>query len=551
MKTSTDPKQIILWFKNKTPITAKGGTLLGAALLKQSSSKEAIKVFRETWVGKNFSPQQERRFYKLYRRFLTRQDHIDRLERLLWMGRYYPVRRMLPKVNKDYRALAFARITLRRYRGSVDRAIAKVPKKFLNNPGLIYERVRWRRRKGRDIDAIKLLKTLPQAYEHREYWWKEKSILLRRILRIGRVSEAYNIARSHGLTKGPGFAQGEWLSGWIALRFLHDGNLAIKHFENLYKNTNYPISRARGAYWTGRAAEYLKNSKKAFYWYTKAMSYPLTFYGQLASIKINPDHNFSLQPAQFISKSEIDQYGSHELVRVVNILGKIRAFEQIRPFMIKLLQQQTSTSWLTYLVKLAHENNRPDLAIYIAKMAYRSNTGIIREGYPILEISNHQHIEPALVHAIIRQESAFNTKAISRAGARGLMQIMPATAQLIAKRYKLPYRRKKLTQDMDYNINIGQKYLSGLLKKYDGSYLLSLSAYNAGSSRIKNWIIREGDPRSKNIDTIDWIEKIPFTETRNYVQRVIENINIYRLLFNKPKTYPNKKVNLRYWEIGH
>ncbi|MBT4940074.1 MAG: lytic transglycosylase domain-containing protein, partial [Rhodospirillaceae bacterium] len=212
MTAEMDPDRVLAWFKDHVPVTSDGGIRLGAALLKLSRKPEAVKVLRKTWVNGNFGGRQERQFYKRYRRYLTRQDHVDRLERLLWKGRYYPVRRMLMKVNKDFRALAFARITLRRYRGAVDRAISKVPENLLDDQGLVFERMRWRRRKGRDVAARELFENLPDKLSHPERWWREAAVLTRRALKAGHITEAYRLAKSHRLEKGAGFVEGEWLA---------------------------------------------------------------------------------------------------------------------------------------------------------------------------------------------------------------------------------------------------------------------------------------------------------------------------------------------------
>jgi soluble lytic murein transglycosylase len=545
MTANIDPKHVLAWFKDQAPITSDGGIRLGAALLKLSKKPAAIKVLRRTWVNENFGARQERQFYKRYRRYLTRQDHIDRLERLLWKGRYYPVRRMFQKVNKDHRALAFARITLRRYRGAFDRAISNVPPKLLNDPGLVFERMRWRRRKGRDLDARKLLDNLPENLSHPERWWAEKAILVRRALRAGHVSEAYRMANNHGLKSGAPFAEAEWLAGWIALRFLKESKPALKHFDALYNAAKYPISRARGAYWAGRAAEDSKNTELTAAWYNKAAAYPLTYYGQLAAAKVNGDEPINLPNLPTKGAEEANKFEADELVRVVRVLAKAEMFDLLRPFIKTLNKDGSSAHWRADVAILARESGRPDLAVYTAKQAYRAGITLTEEGYPVLPISKKPKMEMALLHALIRQESSFNIKAVSHAGARGLMQIMPATAKRVAKQHKFPYLRRRLTTDTSYNLKLGQAYLAGLLEQFKGSYVLSLAAYNAGPSRANRWVKRNGDPRDKSVDAIDWVEMIPFTETRNYVQRVIANLHVYRTRLNQTEIAFNPEGDLR------
>ena len=533
MRPGMDPEKVTAWFKNNSPMTPDGGIRPGVALLQQKNKSDAIKVFQNTWVKGNFGARQERLFYKKYRHYLTRDNHLQRLERLLWKGRYYPVRRMLHKVNKDYRALAFARITLRRFRGGVDRTIAKVPHKLLNEPGLIFERLRWRRRKGRDQDAIKLFANLPSNLEHAERWWKEKAILVRRILQSGHISQAYDLARNHGLTEGKYFVEAEWLAGWIALRFLKESALALQHFDAVFKKSRYPISRARGAYWAARTAEALNNQRQAQVWYRKAASFDLTFYGQQAALKLNSKQPENIVPDSTIKGNFDSDFKNNKLVSVIKVLTKAEMSDLLKPFLYTLNEKKSSAIWYENVARLARESGRSDLAIYISKKAYRSGFTLIKEGFPTLTIKNKIKIDLAFLYALIRQESAFNVEAISHAGARGLMQIMPATAKRLAKKYKIPYQQSKLTSDVNYNLKIGQVYLQELLKQFDGSLVLTLAAYNAGPARAKIWIKRNGDPRNIDIDKIDWIEMISFGETRNYIQRVIENYRTYRTYLNK------------------
>ena len=528
MTPGMDPEHVISWFEGHSPLTVDGGINLAEALLEMTQKSAARKTLRQTWVGGNFGAKQERQFYKQYRGYLTRQDHLDRLERLLWRGNYSPVRRMFNKVNKDYRALAFARITLRQYKGAVDSAISKVPKRLLNDPGLVFERFRWRRRKGRDEDAFKILQYQPKILSYPTHWWNEKVILARRFLRDGNISAAYTLASKHGLKSGQSFVEAEWLAGWIAMKFLNESGYALNHFETVFNGSKYPISRARGAYWAGRASEFLKNETKIVSWYKKAAAYSLTYYGQHASAKLDADGKIIIPSPVPLKKTDSREFLTNKFVKVVQVLGAAELYDFIKPFINKLNKIKSSAEWHGKVAILASENGRPDLAVYTAKKAYRNGIMLIKEGYPVVNISDNFKIELALLYALIRQESAFNTKATSSAGAKGLMQIMPSTAKRIAKKYKIAYSKHKLTSDADYNLKFGKTYLSGLLNKYDGSHTLSLAAYNAGPSRANAWIKRNGDPRSADVDVIDWIEMIPFKETRNYVQRVIENYNVYR-----------------------
>jgi soluble lytic murein transglycosylase len=415
---------------------------------------------------------------------------------------------------------------------------------LLSNQGLVFERMRWRRRKGRDLAARELLQNLPEKLTHPERWWRERAVLARRALRAGHVTEAYNLAKDHNLENGTSFAEGEWLAGWISLRFMKEAGPALEHFDALFNASKYPISRARGAYWAGRASEELKKPYQAKEWFKKAAAYPLTYYGQLASAKFAADASIKLPQHPANSDEEDQKFEANELVKVVRILAKADLFDLLRPFIRTLNKADVSAKWLASVARLARQSGRPDLAVYTAKQAYRSGITLSEEGYPVLATTDKLKMEGALLHALIRQESAFNIKAVSHAGARGLMQLMPATARRVAKQHSLPYRRRKLTTDTEYNLRLGQAYMAGLLEKFDGSYVLSLAAYNAGPGRANRWIKRNGDPRDKNVDAIDWVEMIPFTETRNYVQRVIENLHVYRKRLNQTEVAFNPEGDL-------
>lgn len=545
MTASTPDDVVIAWFSDHRPITSDGGTRLAASLLRRERTGKARQVIRETWIKGNFGAQQERRFYRAFRRHLTREDHLARLDRLLWAGRYYPTRRMYRRIHKDYRALAEARLALRRMRGGVDGAIRRVPAELRRHPGLVYERLRWRRRKGRDMDARALLADPPDDLIRPDMWWREKSILARRALRSGHFSEAYGMARSHSMTSGAGFLDGEWMAGWIATRFLGEHGIALEHFTAVYREANYAISRARGAYWAGRAAEELGDHKLAGFWFRTAAEYPMTYYGQLAAARHYGDGNLRMPPEPHRDVVENGGFLDHELVAAVHRLTEAGLPGEIDPFIRRLSELGQTPGWRAQVAALARDRGRRDLAVLAAKKAIREGVNLSGAGFPRLNARLRPGLEDPLVHAVIRQESAFNHEAISRAGARGLMQLMPATAKRVARQMAVPYRPSKLTRDIDYNLNIGQKYLADMIAKFEGSYILALAAYNAGPGRVQRWVRENGDPGDPAVDPIDWVEMIPLGETRNYVQRVMENLHVYRARLADEELAFNPEDDLR------
>jgi len=525
--------EVFKWFQHRQPITPNGTARLATSHLKQGNKDVATKLIQNIWIHGNFGARQERQFYRQFRRYMTRGDHLERLDRLLWAGKYYPARRMYRRIHSDYRKLAEARLTLRRLRGGVDRAISRVPDKLRDHPGLVYERLRWRRKKGKNEFARELLAESPEDLIVPTRWWHERAILARRALRAGHVSEAYDLVKNHGLEEEQRAAliSAEWMAGWIALRFLKDKDdkeAAYDHFVTVYMNATYPISKSRGAYWAGRAAEAQDEGDKARQWFKKAFTHQTTYYGQLAAARLPANEKLDLPPGPGIDQKAWASFNKNELVTVVRTLGKAGIQDLMRPLIRHLNRIDATPAWRAKVAALAKEAGRPDLAILTAKQSLREGQYLIDAGYPVLSQKTRAGIEAPLVHAIIRQESAFNLKAVSHAGARGLMQLMPATASRVAKKNRLRYVRQKLTEDEAYNLRIGQAYLADLLQKFNNSYILSLAAYNAGPARVQRWIKANGDPRDPTVDPIDWVEMIPFDETRNYVQRVIENLHVYR-----------------------
>jgi len=528
------PRDVLDWFGVREPVTAIGEVRLGEALLTMGKKEQALEILRDAWINGDFIKHQEKRFYRRHKSLLTPGDHRARLDRLLWDGRYWPAQRMLWRVDKEYRLLAIARMWLRHQRGNVDKAIGDVPEKYKSAPGLVFERLRWRRRKGLDLSARELLDD-PQARLVRpKMWLYERIYLARRAIWRGHISEAYALASVHEEVEGSEYAEAEWLAGWIALRFLNESATALKHFGGLYEAVTYPVSRARAAYWAGRASEALDKNKLAAEWYRKAARYPTAYYGQLASLQIRPGQPVRLPAEPPVKPVTSKELKDNALVFIVRFLYDAGAEKEIKPFILALMKQDQSPEWQRLIARLARRNGRPDLAIHVAKQLAREGWELVESGYPALVpppvrmVNGAAGVEVPLVLATIRQESAFYAKAESGAGARGLMQLMPYTASRVARKIGLPYSRGRLTKDPDYNLILGQSYMAELVNEFEGSYVLALSAYNAGPARVKQWIRRNGDPRDKDVDVIDWIEKIPFDETRNYVQRVLENLQVYR-----------------------
>ena len=545
---NTPDELVKAFFKKRKPITGYGKASLGQVFINQGSLEKGQKLIRDAWINNDFFKHYEKKFYKRYRKILNIKDHYSRLDRLQWQGSYWSARRMLWRIPKDYRALGIARMFLRYDMGNVDKAIAKVPSSLKNDLGLKYERLRWRRKKGKYDSAQDILNGPFEKIAKPKRWWKERSIIIRHLLKKGDFKNAYHIASNHKINIKSGniasYAEAEWLAGWIALRFLNNAKDAEVHFKNMYKEVKFPISRSRGAYWIARAIE-ASNSKKKYHgsaeiWYRIAALYPTTYYGQLSLIQLNLDGSLMLAPQLKLHTSDIRAFEEHELTRVIKLLKQVAADRWLKPFLIALDKVSKKPTWRQLTIKLAEKVERYDVSLKIAKIEGRENWKFTKSAFPqivpkpnlIISIGSDLPEWP-LILSVIRQESAFYFNARSPANAQGLMQLMPNTASRIAKIHGIPYSFDRLTNDVQYNIAIGRAYLAELLKEFKGSYILALSAYNAGPSRVRKWIRESGDPREFEVDVIDWVERIPFKETRNYVQRVLENLQVYRQILSK------------------
>tara|TARA_B100000959_G_scaffold272680_1_gene322325 strand:+ start:21 stop:2249 length:2229 start_codon:yes stop_codon:yes gene_type:complete len=541
LKTNS-PASIIKWFDNKEPLSNFGKIKLGEIYLLQNDITKGSRLIKEGWIKAKLSKSDLRYLRKKYKKIITVEDNIKRADWHAWEGKHWDVQRMLRYLPKDETALYRARQLLMSKSYGVDNAIAKVPEKFKNNIGLKYDRLKWRRRRGRLDPSLEILFTLPKdpaKLIRPDKWWKERAILSRSLIYKKKYAKAYKVSSSHSLSEGPEYADAEWLSGWIALTFLEDPNLALQHFKNFYNNVGYPISLSRGAYWLGQSYKTIKNKEKAKEWFNEASKYINTYYGQLAFFEINGGKAFSLKEQKKAPEKFIKDFNKNPIIKTISLLHELDKSEYSKDFLKHLAVLDIESGSEILAGKLAIKIGRYDYAIQIAKSASYEKRFHNELNYPIIEtpkIVNKKTMPKAeLVLAVIRQESEFDQKAHSYVGARGLMQLMTYTAKLVAKQARLPYVKSKLKTDPIYNIKLGSYYLTGLLEQYEGSYPFALAAYNAGPKRVKYWRKINGDPQKNEIDYVNWIELIKFKETRNYVQRVLENINVYKyILSGKP-----------------
>ena len=528
-REEADDRLVLDWFGRYPPVSVTGKIRLAEALLRQGDNDKGSTLLRESWVEGNFSRQDERMLLRRHRQLLTQDVHAQRLDRLLWDRRRSDALRLLPQVPNELRTLGMARIGLIESAGNVDSLIARVPEALRDDPGLAFERVRWRRTKGFDDRAREILLE-PRISELRaDKWWRERRIQVRNALYDGELTDAYVVATLSDLEPGGAdYAEAEWLAGWIALRFLNEPDLALDHFARLHAAVVYPVSISRAAYWAGRAAEALDDHELAAKWYQDAALFPLTYHGQLALERVGSEPRLRLPDEPKPTIAEAETFPDLEMSRMSRILSDLGENRRIDPFVLKLDGQVQTAGERLLVAVLADSLGRQDLAVRVAKNAEQDGVYLPTRAYPVVDMPSTYVQDRALLLAMSRQESAFDPEAISHAGARGLMQLMPATARRTAKSIKLRYSPDKLTSDPQYNATLGSAHLKELLDTFDGNYVLAVAAYNAGEGRVRRWLKQNGDPRKGEVDAVDWIELIPFTETRDYVQRVMGNLQVYR-----------------------
>ena len=545
MPVNLKDARVLAWFEARPAVSSNGARRHAEALLRAGETQRATALIRKTWIEGNFAGRDERAFRKRFAKQLRREDNLARLDRLLWERKYRPAKRQARRLGTGYAALTEARIALARRSPGVDYAIRQVPKQLKRDPGLVYERARWRRRKNRYDGVIELLDPpMPEAPQARR-WWSLRKWAARQAYQKGDFSIAYRIAAGHGLDRGLGFAEGEWLAGWLALRSLDQPEAAYRHFERLHAGVRSPISRARGAYWAGEAARALAArgpadewQAKADDWYLKAARHGTTFYGQLAGRRLGQEAAIETAAGPAPDAMARAAFEAREIVKVVHLLGELGEIDLQRRFLLRLKALAESTEDFVLVADLARSQGRPDIALRMAKEARNAGVILFDDLFPLRRLAETESPESALVLAVIRQESAFYDSAVSGAGARGLMQIMPATARRVARQIKVRYSRKRLLSDPEYNLRLGRAYLADMTAKYNGSYILALAAYNAGPARANRWMKDFGDPRTAEVDPVDWIESIPFNETRNYVQRILEGLVVYRKSLGVPASNP-------------
>ena len=528
--TETPVSEVSRYFTAFPPLTSVGHMRRMEAA-QAVAPKDMAKFASDSWRTATFRPADEDKFVNFYGQFLSADDHLARFDRILREGRPQAAASLLSKLPPDAQPVAQARLAMATKAADAPTILRALAPAKLNDPALRLERISWLRRTG-SLDEAKALLVMP-ATNQTEVWWSERQQVARELLAAGKAADAYAVTVPHGQTKGVAFAEAEFLAGWIALRNLKKPAEALKHFQTLHDGVTTDISRSRAAYWLGRAQEAANKPQDATEWYRRAANSGQTFYGQLAARKV-PGTAPHLPKDPVPLDADRQALNGRELATVARYLAQAGDFDRTRPFLMRLARLITAPGETVLLSQLATELKRPDLALAMARRGSEGGINLFDAAFPVIELGPTGTVERALALAVSRQESAFNAAAISSSGALGLMQLLPGTGRDVAGRLGLPFIQDKLTRDPAYNVALGSQYLAEMLQRFGGSYEISLAAYNAGPNRVAKWLESIGDPRTGKIDMVDWIESIPFRETRNYVQRIMEGLTVYRDRLNGP-----------------
>ena len=518
------------------PITGDGRMALAISLKDAGQRSEAAEAARAAWRDDALSTAMEDRALAEFSSNFTSEDHAARVSGLLWRNQHTAARRLFSRIPTADRLLAEARIAMQsRARRGLQAAVDAVPSSRADDPGFLYDRAQYRRRAGNPEEAMPLMVEIDPRQaplSARAAIFAERRLYVPRSLRARNYRQAYQLVSNHGLTSGEAFADAEWMAGWLSLRFLNNNAQAREHFAHLSENVSSPVSLSRALYWRAEAERALGNTAESTRLLDQAARFNFTYYGQLAATRGGRTAMLSLPDTSRVTTEARTRFENRELVRALRVMTEVgaqRDFESIAFYLDDTLDDPME---LELLSQMAREQSYHRTALRNAKAGLFRNVVATSAAYPTLElpsvVQSRGRPEPALVHAIIRQESEFDPAAISSANARGLMQLIPSTAQMEARRAGMTFQRSALTTDPQYNMTLGSQHLAGLIDDFGGSYVMAIASYNVGSGNVRNWVNDWGDPRSNSVDVIDWIELIPFSETRNYVQRVTENLQVYR-----------------------
>ena len=549
---SYDPARTLAYFQSYPPQTASGHLRYALALNAAGRREDANAAVRRAWTSGPLDDYETSRALSMFPGAITPGDHDARMDKLLWLGATAAASRQLAYTSPAKRSIFAARLAMRS--GAVDAAFQAAAVESANpsltrtDPGYITAKATWLRASGRDGEARALLaapRSLAKAPTDAEEWLETLLTNARLAESGGDKLTAYNIARQLDDALPPGTVVREtplgvrddytslaWLAGQLAFKDLRRPAEAVKLYRAYGEAARSAQTRTKGFYWAGRAALAAGDRATANAHFADAAQHYDQFYGQLALERLNrPQPKPTPNPTIEVSSTEKRAFEDDRLVRAARALGEIGAWREQSAFLRALAQKASSPADHVLAGQLANQIGRPDLGVMIGRSAQANSLDAVEvSGFPTVRVPAGHESNWTFIHAITRQESQFDRAAISHAGARGMMQLMPGTAREVAGKLGLSYDAGSLTTDTNYNMMLGSTYFQQMLRYYGGSYPLAVAAYNAGPGNVNKWLRANGDPRTGSIEMLDWIEAIPIFETKNYVQRVLENAVVYDTL---------------------
>ena len=525
-------------FTGDRPTTAKGKFALARVLLNEGDRDGATKLVREAWRSEELSDRSEADAYEAFRDLLTREDHRARMDRRIGAKDHAGAKRAAQRLGDDELAIVKACGAVR---GKSDKALDQldsVATEARKDLGYTLCRVQWMLGQNKIDDAARvMIAAAPDtmAQQDTDQWWRERRTLARKLLDQGKFQTAYEVVRPAAPPDNEYYrADVHFMSGWIALRYLDDPKTAAAHFALIDQESKNPIVLARANYWRGRAAEARGEKDKMRASYEAAARYPTAYYGQLARVKLGIDGIELRAPAPTLAAAS-DAPSADERLRAANMLYEIGERDVVLYFAADLAEQCSDVAVLEALGELTGRRNDARTMLQVGKPALGRGLALDHYAFPTIGIPRHSPIGPeierSIIYSVARTESAFDQRDKSPANAVGLMQVTPEAGRDTAKRFGVSYDWDRMVSDPVYNTQMGAGELSALLSEYKGSHIMTFAGYNAGRGRVRDWVKAYGDPRDPNVDAVDWVERIPFSETRNYVQRVMENVLVYRARF--------------------
>jgi soluble lytic murein transglycosylase len=527
-------RTVIEFFRNDPPRTAKGRFVLARALLTEGDRTGAQGWVREAWRKDSFSADTEQQARDMFAGLISAGDDKARMDARFDVDDDEAAMRAAHHLGTIEAAIAKARSAVVNRSGKAKTLLEEVPAEGRHDPGYIFSRAQWLRRTDKIVEAAQWMTAAPREAERLgdvDQWWVERRLIARKLLDLGDLKSAYAVANGAATPISENYrAEQQFTAGWIALRFLHEPAVAFGHFARIAEGVVNPITLARSYYWQGRAMEALGREHEARPYFETAARYPTAYYGQLARARLGTE-GVTLRA---VTEPPADYYRL-EVARAFEILYALDERDTIAGMAADLADKSTDAAALTALAEITTRHNDARATLLIGKIALNHGLPLEHFAFPDFGVPNYQQIGPeverCVVYSIVRQESAFNGKVVSSANAIGLMQVTPAAGRDTAKRFNVAFDQHRLMADVAYNAQLGSAELGNDIASWRGSYILAFVAYNAGPRRAKEWIEQYGDPRSGKVDPIDWIERIPIAETRNYVQRILENMQVYRARF--------------------